>query len=327
MIPTNSENHHQNAIEENKKHFNKDMVKLYDRHSIELSGAHYILTKLLLGFDPVNFHPKLDHSNDKDSESLGDRNLPVFGYSNKDFYVPDYENPKNSNLLFNPNKSFNVLDFACGTGLVSQLMVQNIGKNSKYVGIDISDDALELFNEKCKHLSESGYNIQSYNLDIVSENFDSSLVRENDFDVVLCTLGYHHFHDLDKVTHRLSTFLKKDGWLIIIDIHSKDLDSYKIEDFNKPKIEKQTSGSVQHIGGLPYNQIKNSFNLSGNLKNYKIYLSDSFWTYMHSGFMANHSPKHILEMLKNDLLESIKFDGSINYLIPQDYIVAAAQKV
>jgi arsenite methyltransferase len=101
-----------------------------------------------------------------------------------------------------------VLDAGCGTGLLIQGMSSTIGSEGRIVGIDFSDDMLELARHRCEGID----NIELHQGSVTQLPFE-----DNSFDAVSCiqTLLY-----VDEVETALSEFyrvLKPGGRVAIIE--------------------------------------------------------------------------------------------------------------
>jgi len=109
-------------------------------------------------------------------------------------------------------ESTSVLDYACGPGLISQEISQHV---KKVVGVDISPNMVELYNESVSNHGVSPEEMQAFCVKL--EGKESELDGQI-FDVVLCTMAYHHFEDLNSVTRTLTYFVKPGGVLAIMDL-------------------------------------------------------------------------------------------------------------
>jgi len=121
-----------------------------------------------------------------------------------------------------------VLDFACGPGNISF----NLAPHSKsIVGVDISGRMIDLYNEKAKKegLSEQ---ISAIRADIVQ---DPSPLGGKLFDIVVCSLSYHHFTNPGEITRALSHYLNPGGHIIIVDF------------MVAPKVNEEPSDEIKHI--------------------------------------------------------------------------------
>ena len=101
------------------------------------------------------------------------------------------------------DKENTLLDFGCGTGLISQNFVNVV---SRIVGYDQSEGMLEVFNSKFQNLLG---NVRSTN---TLDGLDDSI------DIVISSMVFHHISDIDRALIDLRKVLRDDGKLIIIDL-------------------------------------------------------------------------------------------------------------
>ncbi|KAI0628797.1 S-adenosyl-L-methionine-dependent methyltransferase [Trametes polyzona] len=104
-----------------------------------------------------------------------------------------------------------VLDFACGTGLVSQALRPYV---KSIVGVDISQGSVDIYN---KQAADMGFADQMKAVRAELKGEPGELDGRK-FDLITCCLSYHHMPDIDEVTRALAFFLKPGGSLLVIDI-------------------------------------------------------------------------------------------------------------
>jgi ubiquinone/menaquinone biosynthesis C-methylase UbiE len=112
------------------------------------------------------------------------------------------------------DKENTLLDFGCGTGLISQNFVNVV---SRIVGYDQSEGMLEVFNSKFQNLLG---NVRSTN---TLDGLDDSI------DIVISSMVFHHISDIDRALIDLRKVLRDDGKLIIIDLDRDDGSFHKDE--------------------------------------------------------------------------------------------------
>ena len=98
-----------------------------------------------------------------------------------------------------------LLDYGCGTGLISFNLSQGVGT---VVGYDSSLQMLEVFNSKIdsnKILSTNS--LESYN---------------NHFDCVVSSMVFHHIMNLDEALDDVYRIMKVDGILLVVDLDLDD---------------------------------------------------------------------------------------------------------
>jgi len=105
----------------------------------------------------------------------------------------------------------NVMEYACGTGLVSGNLAPYV---KSILGVDISQGVVDLFNKRFADKEADQKRFRAIRAELKGD--DSELDNEN-FHVIICTLAYHHFEDVSRVTQILTHFLKPSGALIVID--------------------------------------------------------------------------------------------------------------
>ncbi|KAI0781452.1 S-adenosyl-L-methionine-dependent methyltransferase [Trametes elegans] len=104
-----------------------------------------------------------------------------------------------------------VMDFACGTGLVSQALRPHV----KHVtGVDISQASVDFYN---KQAAEKGVadDIHAVCAELKGEPGELGGAK---FDLVTCCASYHHFPSIDDTTRLLASFLKPGGTLLVVDL-------------------------------------------------------------------------------------------------------------
>ena len=100
-------------------------------------------------------------------------------------------------------KRDNVLDLACGTGVVTKEIMQKVGNSGLVVGGDTSITALKI----AKKWNNKKTNLDFVNVD--AENFNFS----KKFDVITCQYGLFFFPNALKALKNMKVHLKKDGKL------------------------------------------------------------------------------------------------------------------
>ncbi|WPX08535.1 class I SAM-dependent methyltransferase [Anaerocellum danielii] len=104
-----------------------------------------------------------------------------------------------------------VLDVGCGTGVLEDYLLKEVGKSGKIIAVDISEKMIEKAKEKFKHAS----NITFLCADVVSLEF------EEYFDVVFCYSVFPHIDDKEKAIKKFAKMLKKTGKLVIAHSQSR----------------------------------------------------------------------------------------------------------
>ena len=97
-----------------------------------------------------------------------------------------------------------VLDVACGTGLVSFQALKKLGEQGRLVGTDISDKMVALSSETAKYKKEKRANFEWMDAE--------DLQLENDsFDLAICSLGLMYMPDPKKALEEMRRVLRPGG--------------------------------------------------------------------------------------------------------------------
>lgn len=112
--------------------------------------------------------------------------------------------------LFDPEKT-EALDFVCGTGLVSLHIAPHV---KSLVGVDISEGMVARFNERASELGLPPSKARAEAIELKGTGGELGGAK---FDIVLCTLAYHHLSSISTTTALLASFLKPGGALLVVD--------------------------------------------------------------------------------------------------------------
>jgi len=152
--------------------------------------------------------------------------------------------------LFKRNDT-TVMDFACGTGLVSRVLAAEDPKS--IVGVDISQGMVDLYN---KIVSDHG--IPPEEMRAICATVPNEKLDGMRFDVIVCASAYHHLSSIDDVTQTLvSTYLNPGGSLLVADL---------VHGESTHEIFEKHHHIVAHKGGFTEQDIRSTFEKAG-LKN------------------------------------------------------------
>lgn len=101
-----------------------------------------------------------------------------------------------------------VLDHACGSGQVSRALAPHV---ARLVGVDISPRMVELYNARA-----DAQGLEPHEMRAVGAL--AELGAQDRFDLVVCSMAYHHFAAVDDVSRELVEYLKPGGALAVADI-------------------------------------------------------------------------------------------------------------
>ena len=119
---------------------------------------------------------------------------------------------KIKNSLPNDISHCSLLDYGCGSGLVSFGFANDV---KEILGLDNSIGMVEVYNEKAKQIGFKNINAKLHDID--KESLD-----ENCFDIIATNMTMHHITDTYEFINKLSTSLKENGKLFIADLYSED---------------------------------------------------------------------------------------------------------
>jgi len=100
-----------------------------------------------------------------------------------------------------------VLDLACGTGVLSKILLQNVGPKGKVIALDINGQMLELAKIKCKSWASF--------IEFIEGSVDSMAISDDTIDTVVCQQGFQFFPDKKAAAHEIYRVLKPGGKAII----------------------------------------------------------------------------------------------------------------
>ena len=211
-----------------------------------------------------------------------------------------------------------VMEFACGTGLVSRKLIPHMSKGSQLDGVDINDVFLKRYDEVTKPLSrKQGVEVNSYKVDILDPEMAKTVAQfEGQYDVIFCTISYHHLHNYEQVTAKLATFLRPGGYLYIIDFYNPDVEA---------DLERESDAyAVQHMGGLKKSALHTTLTAAG-LENINVQHLFTVNSWFLPDFIKTHQTKSQIEALAKGELESKESFLGTAYAVPAEFVIAIGQ--
>ncbi|KAI5948959.1 hypothetical protein KGF57_005022 [Candida theae] len=330
---------HQQAIAENKRAFDEAFAEKYEKRDSQILLS-YLFVKHILEFDLSV--PVKRKSLDESEPLLGDGHLPFNGFTRENT-LPDPATylTKFPNSIFRPGMK--MLDFACGTGMVTELFVPYLiggdasgdnGTKSEIVGIDIGPVFLKYFNDRAAKLNnDHQLSMKSYEYDVLDPEIEPELAQfNNHFDFIFSTISYHHIHNYEQVTTKLADFLKPGGWMFIVDFYNEDVeqidddDDDDDDDARANAHDRDVSHGVQHMGGLKINKLNRTLGDLAGLVNVSSAREFRTTLWQPRSFILNHSKQSMVDKMNAGELESRDLDGEVNYLIETSLIYAIGQK-
>lgn len=119
---------------------------------------------------------------------------------------------KNINEVIKLKSDANILEYGCGTGLVSFALSS---ETNSVLGMDNSEGMVEQFNKKVKDTNFS-------NIKAIKHNIDEEDLPQNEFDLVAINMSLHHIKDIDMFAKKVYKTLTNDGYLAINDLDKED---------------------------------------------------------------------------------------------------------
>lgn len=120
-----------------------------------------------------------------------------------------------------------ILDFACGTGIVSLALAPHVGL---VTGVDISNEMIKVFEQKLRQqkagestLDGTGENVSVKLVNIFEKEEVQKLEAEqpkvlSEFDAAVSSLAYHHVDSIDQASHALFERIRPGGYVFVADI-------------------------------------------------------------------------------------------------------------
>ncbi|KAF5100099.1 hypothetical protein D0Z03_000877 [Geotrichum reessii] len=237
----------------NKKHFDDEKHAHHYENETSLEMGRVVVKHML-----TYTHPALVPLNGLDENIIGATGELISADSAS---ISDSED-EDVNPFW---KHARVLDFAAGTGIVSQYLLPHIGA---VVGVDISTEMIKLYNQKCNNHGISASSMAGYVVDLFEprEAWSKDVQKAVDpgFEAAVCSLAYHHIDDTDKASSVLFSTLKPGGWVFVADLAQGTLDDHGAQ---KPCSNhgkgNHNDGVVPHKGGFTPADLEASLTTAG----------------------------------------------------------------
>ncbi|TFK99758.1 S-adenosyl-L-methionine-dependent methyltransferase [Pterulicium gracile] len=141
-----------------------------------------------------------------------------------------------------------VLDFACGSGLLSMHLAADC---KSILGVDISQSMVDLYNER---VSNQGIEPSEMHAVVKDLKGNPDELEGRKFDVIVCSMSYHHFDSILDVTRALLTHLRPSGSILVVDMHKYAPTTEQAE-----KVKSYDFVNHDHIHGFTEEQFRTLF--------------------------------------------------------------------
>lgn len=101
-----------------------------------------------------------------------------------------------------------VLDVACGTGLVAFAAADSVGPSGRVSGIDLSGQMVDAAQRRARSLGLA-------NVDFARMDAENLALPDASFDVVLCALGLMYMPDPERAVQEMRRVMRPDGRVVI----------------------------------------------------------------------------------------------------------------
>ncbi|EGV63028.1 S-adenosyl-L-methionine-dependent methyltransferase [Yamadazyma tenuis ATCC 10573] len=269
---------HQEAVKLNQQHFDAAKVHSYDRKDLTQTISK-LAPYMLLSYPKLKFEPGFDYT--------------IL--------------PKTS-PIFNPIKTY--MDFACGTGIVTQKLVPYV-KN--VIGIDINEEFLEVFSNRL------GNSAKAYLLDLLDTSKEKQVEQfVASADIITCTIAYHHLGDYESITKKLVSFLKPNGHLFVLDFYNPD-----VEKTSSDRVK--VSPAAKHMGSLKKSALQETFSDAG-LSDITVDVNVTTKVWLEMKFILGHCTEALQEQAKLGRLAHKTVDGIEMYHAEVSLVLAVGRK-
>ncbi|KIP07471.1 hypothetical protein PHLGIDRAFT_19154 [Phlebiopsis gigantea 11061_1 CR5-6] len=141
------------------------------------------------------------------------------------------------------------MDYACGTGAVSRELSAHV---KSIVGVDISQGVVDHFN---KRVADQGIPPEEMRAVCAELRGTGDELDGTKFDVITCSVAYHHFPSIADTTRVLASFLKPGGSLLVVDFIKEEASA----DFTPTEF----AHIVPHRGGFAESEMREAFEGAG----------------------------------------------------------------
>ncbi|ERJ11358.1 class I SAM-dependent methyltransferase [Haloplasma contractile] len=128
---------------------------------------------------------------------------------------------KEISQLVDDTSKYKVIEYGCGTGLIS-FNLHNYFKD--IILIDSSSTMIEVLRHKIKKANVS--HMTPYKIDLSNNDHEQF---NNEVDLIYSSMVLHHIRDIEEILKQFYDLLKKDGYIMIVDLDEEDGQFHKNE--------------------------------------------------------------------------------------------------
>lgn len=143
-----------------------------------------------------------------------------------------------------PQAGENILDVACGTGIVARMAKEKVGEKGRVAGVDLNGGMLQV----ARAIStETDLNIEWIEADV-----GDIPIADNSFDIAFCQQGLQFFPDKVGALNEIHRLLRPDGRCVICvaqDLEKNPLMRSQVAAISK-HIGEEASGAIRAVCGL-----------------------------------------------------------------------------
>ncbi|KAI1633425.1 S-adenosyl-L-methionine-dependent methyltransferase [Biscogniauxia mediterranea] len=218
----------------------------------------------------------VDWADDDDDD---DEDEDVDGSESEEDEEEDEEKKKDEKK---PKREVRLLDYACGTGLVSRALAPYV---TQCVGVDISANMVAAYNARAQNQGLSRHEMHAVQGDLLSPIPSLPLDDDDDddeggcFHIAAVGMGFHHFADPGLAARRLAARLRRPGGvLLVVDFLAASDDGEHEHEHEHPRGHGHGHGNgkghghghgnggahtVMHGGGFTEAQVRDMFEGAG----------------------------------------------------------------
>ncbi|CAA7260916.1 unnamed protein product [Cyclocybe aegerita] len=194
-----------------------------------------------------------------------------YAAANKEHFtaqLSDFDNPKYTELARRAaaamrkqyafdEESTVLMDFACGAGHISRQLAPH---TKSIVGVDITQAAVDLYNQRVSNQGIPPEEMRAVCVELKGEDGELDGLK---FDVIICSMSYHHFESVEDITRTLSFFLKPGAALLVLDILNTLEGNPDPSGAGKTLFDEKFHHIVAHTSGFKEDQIRSMYEGAG----------------------------------------------------------------